>query len=92
MKQNLIQFTTAVVLLLSVAYLSSSCTSNQWARSYGGTQTITLDPGQRLVNVTWKEDNLWLLVKPDTTAPKKYTFAEKSSMGVWEGTVEIIEK
>jgi len=70
-----------------------SCTENTRARVWGGTETIELDSGVRLVNVTWKEgSSLWILTKKDTTKPSTYYFKEKSSFGVMEGQVIIIEK
>ena len=72
-----------------------SCTQNQMARNFGGTEVINLEPGKRLVNITWKgNDNasLWILTKQDTTAPSTYSFKEKSGFGNMEGEVIINEK
>jgi hypothetical protein len=70
-----------------------SCTENTRARVWGGTETIELDSGVRLVNVTWKEgSSLWILTKKDTTKASTYSFSEKSNLGVMEGNVIIIEK
>ena len=78
------------VTLMTTLY---GCTENTRARVYGGTQTIELEPGKRLVNVTWKEgSDLWILTKEDTTKPTTYQFQEKSNMGVWEGSVIIKEQ
>jgi len=72
------------------------CTENQMVKNYGGTQTIDLPTGRRLVNITWKggesSANLWILTKKDTSKPTTYYFEEKSSMGVMEGKVIINEK
>lgn len=63
------------------------------ARNFGGEYTITLNEGERLENVTWKKDSLWLLtVKDASRPPKTYTFRENSVFGVMEGTVVIQEK
>jgi hypothetical protein len=70
----------------------TSCTDNQMARKFGGTETISLPPGIRLENITWKDDQLWLLTSPDTTQPTTYTLQEKSSWGVIEGQVVIQEQ
>jgi hypothetical protein len=73
-----------------------SCTDNNKARMWGGTETIQLEPGKRLVNITWKGDkgstSLWMLTKQDTTKPSTYLFEEKSSFGIMEGKVIVIEK
>ena len=91
-KQDLILFTLLmIVVLIWVAF--SSCTSNSRARNFGGTETVELKPGYRLVNVTWKQDDLWVLTKQDTsTKPTQYSFHEKSSYGMMEGEIIIIEK
>lgn len=82
-----------MLLVLAIAIFASSCTANQNARNYGGTETINLEAGQRVVNVTWKgESDLWILTKQDTTAPSTYTFQEKSNWGLMEGKVVLIEK
>lgn len=76
-----------------IIIMLSSCTDNQMARSYGGTETITLKPGERLVNMTWKDENLWVLTKQDPSqTPTEYQFSEKSSYGVIEGTVIVKER
>lgn len=82
---------SALVILLAVGV---SCTENTRAKHYGGKETITLSEGERLVNVTWKEGgNMWILTKKDKSTPSTvYTFKEKSSFGVLEGEVTIIEK
>ena len=75
-----------------------SCTENSRARVWGGTETIQLDEGVRLVNITWKStgaytsSDLWILTKKDTTKASTYSFSEKSNLGVMEGQVIIIEK
>jgi ABC-type Fe3+-hydroxamate transport system substrate-binding protein len=82
-----------LLFILAIAVLTSSCTSNQNARIYGGTETVNLEAGQRVVNVTWKgESDLWILTKQDTTTPTTYTFQEKSNWGLMEGKVILVEK
>ena len=72
------------------------CTENEMARNFGGTETIDLPKGRRLVNITWKGEkgaaNLWVLTKEDTTKPTTYFFEEKSGFGVMEGKVIINEQ
>lgn len=81
-----------LIALLSLTVTLFSCTDNQRARSFGGVETVELKAGERLVNVTWKQDDLWVLTKQDSTKPSTYTFQEKSSYGVLEGTIVIKEK
>jgi len=81
-----------LIALLALTVTLFSCTDNQRARSFGGVETVELKAGERLVNVTWKQDDLWVLTKQDTTRPSTYTFQEKSSYGVLEGTIVIEEQ
>lgn len=86
-----------LIALLVLAITFTSCTENQMAKNFGGTETIQLEAGKRLVNITWKSNDkvsssLWILTKMDTTKPNTYTFEEKSSFGIMEGKVIIIEK
>jgi hypothetical protein len=80
---------TALLLLVVTLF---SCTANERARNLGGTEHITLDKGDRLVNVTWKQDDLWILTKQDNTKPSTYSFKEKSSYGIMEGEIVITEQ
>jgi hypothetical protein len=83
------------LFIIAIAAISLvSCTENQRARSFGGTEVINLDAGTRVVNVTWKgkDASLWILTKKDTTKATTYYFTEKSGFGVMEGQVIINEK
>jgi hypothetical protein len=80
MKNLLILSAVAITIL-------SSCTDNQRARSFGGTETVELPENRILVNCTWKQDDLWLLTK-DTITGKMY-FNEKSSWGMMEGEINF---
>jgi hypothetical protein len=64
------------------------------SRKWGGTSTITLQPGEKLVEATWKDANLWYLTEPmeDDYVPKTKTFQESSVCGVMEGKVIFIER
>lgn len=42
-----------------------SCTDNQRARSFGGTETVKLEPNEKFINITWKQDNLLVPVFKD---------------------------
>ncbi len=81
------------IIVITLMTLIYGCTDNTRARVWGGTETIHLDEGVRLVNLTWKEgSSLWILTKKDTTKASTYSFSEKSNLGVMEGQVIIIEK
>lgn len=70
-----------------------SCTENSRVRNWGGTGTLVLPTGQKLVNLTWKGDQLWYLTRPmiESDSVETYEFREESSFGIIEGTYKIIE-
>ena len=56
--------------------------------------TVDLEKNQKLVNVTWKDgDSLWYLTRTARSGetPETYTFKEKSSLGILDGQVILIE-
>jgi hypothetical protein len=75
-------FLTTILILISL-----SCTDNTIARNYGGTETITLNPNEEFINITWKEASLWIITKDVTTG--KFYAREKSPYGVLQGAVII---
>lgn len=77
---------TCLILLVS-------CTENDRVKNFGGTGDINLPAGQKLVNVTWKETQIWYLTRKmrASETPETYQFQEESSWGVVEGTYNIIE-
>ena len=82
-----------IVFVTLIVCALFACTENQKAKSFGGNAEVTLPKGQKLVNATWKDDNLWYLTRPMTSidSATTYSFHEESSFGVWEGTYTIIE-
>jgi hypothetical protein len=82
------------VLLTIALLLLSSCTENVRTRAYGGHQEMKLKPGIKLVNATWKNADLWVLMRkmrPGEEA-ETHVFAESSSFGVWEGSITFVER
>jgi homoserine kinase len=79
--------------VLLLAMLVSGCTENLMARQYGGAEKITVRCGYKVVSVTWKESNLWVLLRPmhEGETAETLVFAEKSSMGALEGMVTVVE-
>lgn len=73
-----------ITAIIAVALLQS-CTDNQMARSYGGTEEVKLKPHEVVLNVTWKGEDMWVCTR-DTLTNTTY-FREKSSWGVLQGTV-----
>lgn len=82
-----------LMLLMCVVLTFTSCTENERAKAWGGKMTVELPANQKLVNVTWKETDLWILTKPMTTTdlPETYIFTEKSTFGVMEGEITFKE-
>ena len=76
-----------VVLIMSVSFIS--CTQNSRAKTFGGTATIDLPTGTKLIEATWKSEDLWYLTRKrrDGEPIETYEFKEDSSFGVMEGTV-----
>jgi hypothetical protein len=70
-------------------FLTVGCNENTRTRNFGGTMTVTLPVGQKLENATWKQDQMWYLVRPmrSDEVPETHSFKEKSTYGAWEGTV-----
>ena len=86
------KFITFIMALVALAAFTS-CTENSRSRHWGGTATIELDPGQKLIEATWKENNLWYLTEPMEPGyePKTKVFHEDSRFGVMEGKVIFVE-
>lgn len=82
-----------VLAIALVAITLASCTENARVKSFGGEGTLNLPKGQKLVNVTWKETELWYLTRSmdSTDVAETYKFQEESSFGLMEGTYNIIE-
>ena len=71
------------------------CSCEQWVtREWGGSTTIKLEPGEKLIEATWKGDaNLWYLTEPMDSdyVPKTKVFRESSMFGVCQGVVLFVE-
>jgi len=96
MKQKIKAFVLALLATAVIMIMASflfSCTDNSRARNWGGTETIELPKGERLVQATWKETDLWYLTEPMPAdyVPQVKLFKESSSLGMMEGTVKFVE-
>ena len=82
----------AIIMTMIIAIISlislSSC-QNMRVKNFGGSMTIELKANQKLMNVTWKDQELWYLTTEmdANDKPKTSTFHEKSKNGILEGTV-----
>ncbi len=82
-----------ILTLVFIAIIITSCTEQTRARYYGGDAIIRLQPGEKLIEATYKDNDIWYLVEPmeDDYIPKTKIFRESSSYGILEGTVTFIE-
>lgn len=80
-------------LAIMLGVMVTSCTENNRVKNWGGEGTINLPKGKKLVNVTWKETEVWYLTRTmdSNDVAETYQFQEESSWGVMEGTYTIIE-
>jgi hypothetical protein len=80
-------------LVIVMGVMVTSCTENNRVKNWGGEGNINLPKGRKLVNVTWKETEIWYLTRPmdSNDVAETYQFQEESSWGVMEGTYNIIE-
>ena len=87
MKKKLAVLTAAAFVLLGC----SGC--NMMAKSYGGTTSVDLPTGEKLTEVTWKDNSLWYLTRPmqEGEEAETWTFQEKSNSGIMEGKVILKE-
>ena len=86
-----------LAFIAAIGLMFSSCSSNQMAKSFGGSTTVNLPSGQKLVNVTWKvEADIWYLTRPMTATDtlQTYTFTQDKGSLIHltgNGVVTIIE-
>jgi hypothetical protein len=80
-------------LAIMLGVMVTSCTENNRVKNWGGEGNINLPKGRKLVNVTWKENQIWYLTRPmnSNDVAETYQFQEESSWGVMEGTYNIVE-
>lgn len=84
------------LILATLALTLASCTDQQMAKDWGGTSTVNLPAGEKLVNVTWKgEADIWYLTRPMNAkdSVETYTFRqEKGSVFNLTGDGVVIIK
>lgn len=82
----------ATIILCTVVLAGSLTACQSATKSFGGTTTLNLDPGLKLEEITWKDDDLWYLTRPmraDEVA-ETHTFNQSTDFG-FEGEVIVIE-
>ena len=83
-----------IMIIAALLCFSFGCTPQQRAKNFGGKTEVSIPADKKLIIATWKEANLWLLVRDrkEGEVPETYTFSESSSWGVWQGTITIRER
>ena len=76
------------ILICLIAIIAVSC-ENATTRHLGGIMTINVEPGYKVTNATFKDEEIWYFVEPMDSAyvPKQKKFVEKSMYGALEGTI-----
>ena len=90
MKKTVLILVTCILLVT----ILSSCNGQLMAKDFGGSYELKLEPGYKLIEITWKDgEQLWYLVRPfeDGEEPTTYYFKESSGYGLIEGEIIIIE-
>lgn len=82
-----------LVIMFAITMMAISCTENTRVKRFGATSHFDLELNQKLVNVTWKDNELWTLTRDMTPSDTvvTYKFSEKSRFGVLEGSFIIHE-
>jgi len=57
-------FFAILVLTFFIVNIMSRCTEQERAKKIGGTAKIELESDKKLVVVTWRNANLWILTRP----------------------------
>lgn len=87
----------AVICISLLLFITASTLNgcHETTKNFGGTMTIELEPGQKLEEITWKDDTtLWILTRPfrEDEKPEMHVFYADTEFSVFEGKVVIIEK
>lgn len=85
---------TAVIAFIAIAMMVSFSSCQGCTRQWGGTTKIELEPGEKLVEATWKNNSIWYLVEPmeNDYVPKTKVFKEQSNARMLEGQVVFVER
>ena len=76
-----------IALLAAMGFGLTGCKSV--AKSMGGTISIDVPEGQKLIEATWKDSDVWYLTRPmrEDEKPETFTLQEDSNFGIMEGKV-----
>lgn len=81
------------ILICLAALVAVSC-ENYTTKHFGGTMTINVEPGYKVTNATFKNDEIWYFVEPmdSTYIPSQKKLVEKSMYGALEGEIVFNER
>lgn len=82
------------LIIIIITLFALGCTENDRAKRWGGTMTVHIPERQKLVEMTWKQGDLWYSYRPMRAGEfgERYEFVEDSTWGINEGKVIFIEK
>ena len=80
-----------LICIAGIAGIISAASAKE--RKSGGTQTIDLPAGVKLVNASWKDRQMWYLVRPahSNETAETLEYIEYSNRGLVQGKVIFIE-
>lgn len=83
---------TKIILVFLPLVFSLGC-ENVLTRKFGGKMSVKVPCDQKVINVTWKEDHFWILMKKmnQNDSAETLLFKEKSVYGALEGEVILQE-
>jgi hypothetical protein len=86
------KFLHAIFLALTLLF-AAGCGQNTMAKSFGGTDTVRIPKDKKFVNITWKQEDMWVLTRKreNGETPTTYYFQEKSNWGIFDGTIIVQE-
>ena len=84
MKKKII---AGIMLLVVMGFSLTGCKSV--AKKMGGTISIDVPKGQKVIEATWKDSDVWYLTRPmrEDEKPETFTFQEDSNFCIIEGKV-----
>lgn len=83
----------SAIVAVSLVFGLSSCTENRRARVFGGTATINVEKGKKVMMATWKDEGIFYMVEDmeEGYVPHDKMLIESSSFGVIESKVVFKE-
>lgn len=84
----------SILMIVATMFALGGCTDNHMTRKFGADTEIKLERGQKLMDVVFNTNNVWYLTRKMNAndVAECYKFQEKSSFGIFEGTINICEQ